>query len=275
MDSLILVKIRGKYIFCFLLFTFRLCTNDEISEDESKMYIWIIATIIAFYIKGLCGFANTLIFNSILSFATNNINISPLELILGYPTNLILMWNKRKELSFKVWFPLAVLVLAGSFPGAIFLKSFDTRVIKIIFGIVVIFIGVEMFCREYVHSKKQNSKVILTLIGFVSGILCGLFGIGALLAAYISRVTENTASFKANISAVFIIENTFRIILYSILGIINYSVLKQTVLLGPFMLIGLFLGIKSSDFIDDKIIKKIVIVLLIFSGIMLVINNLI
>ena len=36
-----------------------------------------------------------------------------------------------------------------------------------------------------------------------------LFGIGALLAAYISRITENTNSFKANIGSVFLIENTF------------------------------------------------------------------
>ena len=31
------------------------------------MYLWILATLIAFFIKGLCGFANTLIFTSIMS----------------------------------------------------------------------------------------------------------------------------------------------------------------------------------------------------------------
>ena len=46
--------------------------------------IWfIIATLVAFFIKGLCGFANTLIFNGILSYTANNINISPLEVVLG------------------------------------------------------------------------------------------------------------------------------------------------------------------------------------------------
>ena len=45
--------------------------------------IWfIIATLVAFFIKGLCGFANTLIFNGILSYTANNINISPLEVVL-------------------------------------------------------------------------------------------------------------------------------------------------------------------------------------------------
>ena len=52
--------------------------------------IWfIIATLVAFFIKGLCGFANTLIFNGILSYTANNINISPLEVVLGYPSNIV------------------------------------------------------------------------------------------------------------------------------------------------------------------------------------------
>ena len=56
--------------------------------------IWfIIATLVAFFIKGLCGFANTLIFNGILSYTANNINISPLEVVLGYPSNIILVWK--------------------------------------------------------------------------------------------------------------------------------------------------------------------------------------
>ena len=32
------------------------------------MIYWILATLTAFFIKGLCGFANTLVFTSILSF---------------------------------------------------------------------------------------------------------------------------------------------------------------------------------------------------------------
>ena len=53
----------------------------------------------------------------------------------------------------------------------------------------------------------------MAIIGVASGVLCGLFGVGALLAAYVSRVTDDSQSFKANISAVFMIDNTFRIII--------------------------------------------------------------
>ena len=239
--------------------------------------VWfIIATLVAFFIKGLCGFANTLIFNGILSYTANNINISPLEVVLGYPSNIILVWKERKSLNWKIWLPLTVLVVAGSIPGIFLLKHTDAGLLKVIFGIAVIIIGIEMLFREMKSSngKSGGSKIILVLIGIISGLLCGLYGVGALLAAYVSRVSENSHEFKANICVVFVVENTIRIILYAATGILTLAVLKQVVILIPVMLAAVFLGMKSSSVLNEKVIKKIVIVLLILSGIVLIINNL-
>ena len=203
--------------------------------------VWfIIATLVAFFIKGLCGFANTLIFNGILSYTANNINISLLEVVLGYPSNIILVWKERKSLNWKIWLPLTVLVVAGSIPGIFLLKHTDAGLLKVIFGIAVIIIGIEMLFREMKSSngKSGGSKIILVLIGIISGLLCGLYGVGALLAAYVSRVSENSHEFKANICVVFVVENTIRIILYAATGILTLAVLKQVVILIPFMLAG-------------------------------------
>ena len=80
--------------------------------------LWLImATVCAYFVKGLCGFANTLVFTTILGFTMNNINISPLEVLLGYPTNVILAWQERTHLDRKTWLPLTVPVIAGSLPG--------------------------------------------------------------------------------------------------------------------------------------------------------------
>ena len=238
------------------------------------MVLWIVATLAAFYIKGLCGFANTLVFTSILGFGVNNVAISPVELMLGYPTNLILTFRHRKQLDVKVFLPLSILVLLGSIPGALLLKNANTNYIKAFFGVIIILLGIEMYLREVKTLRFKESKVLLLIIGILSGVLCGLFGVGALLAAYIGRVADTSNEFKANISAVFIVDNTFRLILYSILGIITLSSIKQAAILLPFVLIGLFAGIKSGTIIDEKIVKRIVIALLIISGIMLIIKSL-
>ena len=237
------------------------------------MVFWIIAALSAFFVKGLCGFANTLVFTSILSFGNNNINISPVELFLGYPTNAILAYKERKSIKWRICLPLALLVLAGSLPGILFLKNADTRFIKIIFGFLIVIIGIEMFLREKKSKQIKQSKFVMGILGVLSGILCGLYGVGALLGAYVSRVTDDSHSFKANICIVFLVENTFRLIMYAVWGILTFSVIVQAVKLIPFMLAGLFLGMLSGRVLDEAIVKKVVIVMLIFSGVVLIVNN--
>ena len=239
------------------------------------MIWWVIAAVSAFFVKGLCGFANTLVFTTILSFGNNNVNISPVELILGYPSNAVLAWKERKSIKWSVCVPLAILVIVGSIPGILFLKNADTTVIKIIFGLVIILIGTEMAFREIKAKKMKQSRIVLGIIGFLSGLLCGLYGIGALLGAYISRVTDDSHSFKANICVVFLAENTFRIIMYSVLGIITFQTVKQAMVLIPLMVLGLALGMVSSKVLYEKWVKRIVIVMLIVSGVALVINSVI
>ncbi len=102
------------------------------------------AAVCAYFVKGLCGFANTLVFSTILSFSTNNVNISPVELVLGLPSNIMISYKELKSVQWKVCLPLAGLVLLGDIPGILLLKNTNTQVIKGIFGFVIIAIGVEM-----------------------------------------------------------------------------------------------------------------------------------
>ena len=238
------------------------------------MYLWLIAAFTAYFVKGICGFANTLIFTSILSFGTSNAQISPVDLLLGFPANLILIWKNRRNLDPRVFLPLSAFVLAGSIPGALLLRNADTRIIKLIFGIVIVALGAETLSRAFSKGVLRSSRPVLVIIGITSGVMCGMFGVGALLAAYMSRVTDTGSSFKANLSAVYIADNIFRIILYSILGLLTPVTVKTALLLFPFALLGLFAGIRWSAHVNDRKIQIITSVLLELSGISLILMNL-
>ena len=237
------------------------------------MLLWIIATLAAFYVKGLCGFANTLVFNAIMNFGESAVNISPVELVLGFPSNIIMTWRGRKSLRAGVFVPPTIMMLLGSAVGALLLKNIDASFAKVFFGFVVIALSVEMWLRERGVKKTKGSPVVLAVVGILSGVLSGLFGVGALLAAYVSRTTGSSDEFKANMCAVFMAGSAFRIILYAVLGIITAAVLKKVLLLAPFMLLGLFLGIRSGQVIDESRVRRLVIVLLIISGAALIIGN--
>ena len=237
------------------------------------MTMWVIATFVAFFVKGVCGFANTLVFTSILSYGTANANISPTELLIGYPMNLLMTWNNRKELKTKVWLPLSLLVLFGSIPGAFILKNVDAGIIKVFFGLVVSVLGVQMFLQEYQHKTTKPSKITMLIMGIVGGMLCGLFGVGAMLGVCVTRMTDTMTEFKGNVSMVFAVENTIRLITYAVLGLFAMSAIRTAMILIVIALIGMFAGMQCSKFMKDTTVKKIVIILLILSGISLIIQN--
>jgi len=229
----------------------------------------------AYIVKGMCGFANTLVFGALAGFFTDNVNISPVDLLLGYPSNICIAWSERKGIDLKICGPLCLLVIAGSIPGAFFLKVGDARFIKILFGFLVVFLGVEMYFRERSTTVKKGSPILMVTIGLLSGILSGMFGVSALLVAYVSRTTDNKTQFRANNCVVFTVENTFRIFLYIRAGILTLESAKTALCLLPFMFLGLSIGIWFQKRLPEKLAKLSVILLLIVSGLSLVINNLI
>ena len=237
------------------------------------MFLWILAAFCAFFVKGLCGFANTLVFDTILGFGVNNVNISPVELILGYPANITLVYKNRKDINKNIVIPLIVVVILGSVPGAFVLRYVNANIVKMIFGVMVTLVGINMMYREYKPSSGKSHKVFDIVIGILAGAMCGMFGVGVLLAAFVSRVTKTSAEFKANLSLVFIAENTFRLVTYILLGVMTFDSLIKAICLAPVMIISLWLGMKCGDILDEKLIKKLVIIFLIISGVAMIVNN--
>ena len=234
------------------------------------MIWWIVATLCAFFVKGLCGFANTLVFTTIMSFGLSNRNISPVELLLGYPSNAIIAFRERRAIDKKLCLSLSALVVLGSVPGMLLLKNADTGAVKLLFGAVIVLVGAEMLLRELRPKKMKESRAILTAVGLLSGLLCGLYGVGALLGAYIGRVAKDASAFRANICVVFFVENTLRIAMYSAAGLLTVGMALQAARLLPFALLGLYLGAKSSALLSERAAKRAVIVMLIVSGFSLI-----
>lgn len=240
-----------------------------------NIFVLIVAVLFAYFIKGLCGFANTLVINSLASFFMDTIIITPIESILALPSNLTLVLRNRKNIDWKTAIILASLTMLGAIPGVFFLKSMDASNLKIFFGIVVILLGIEMFVRIRRGIKPAKQKLWMTLLfGICSGILSGLFGVSAMLAAYVSRTSENDSGFKGTLAFVFTVDVVFRLILYIATGVLTLTILKYVAILFPFMALAFFIGTRCCDRLDEVKIKQIVIIMLIVSGVSLIATNL-
>lgn len=234
------------------------------------MIWWGVAAVCAFFVKGLCGFANTLVFTTVMSFGLSNRNISPVELLLGYPANAYIAFRERRAIDKKLCLTLSALVVLGSIPGIFLLKNADTGRIKLLFGVVIAAVGAEMLLRGRSAKARRESRLALSIVGLLSGLLCGLYGVGALLGAYVSRVAKDSSAFRANLCVVFFVENTMRIALYAWAGILTPGMLWQALRLLPLMALGLILGARCRLLLDESRARRLVSVMLILSGLSLI-----
>ncbi len=230
------------------------------------------AVVVSYFFKGLCGFGNTLIFSSIMSFFANTVSITPIESVLCLPSSFVIAWKNRRDLRWGLILPVAAIMVAGCIAGTFFLKNSSPVALKIVFGFIVIILGAEMLLREKAQKKKGN-KFALGLIGLLAGIMSGLFGVGALMTAYMSRTTETTGEFRGNICTVFLINDVTRLILYIATSVLNAEILLMVLKLAPFMAAGLAAGTLLADRINEAAVKRAITILLILSGVSLVITN--
>ena len=176
------------------------------------MILWMLAAFVGYFVKGVAGIGNTLVVTSAMAYTRTNAEITPVELLLCVPTNLAVTWVYRRHIDWKLAIAPLCMVLAGDALGVLLLKNVDVTAMKAVFGVVLILLSVEQLWRELrgKPSRAGHPALMLTL-GISAGVLCGMFGVGALLAAYLSRVTTDDATYKGTMSIIFTIENFFRV----------------------------------------------------------------
>jgi uncharacterized membrane protein YfcA len=230
-----------------------------------------VAVLLAYTVKGITGFANTLVFSTVMSYFANNLSITPIEIILGTGPNIFIALRERRGFKWRVVAPLSALMMLGCVPGALFLKFGNPALVKTLFGIGITLVAVQTLAMERLHLRP--SKPLLIFIGLVSGIMCGMYGIGALLVAYVSRTTDTPAEFRANVCFVFILVDIFRAALYWAAGFFTLEIVLTVLKLAPFMVLGLFIGTKLAGKLPAPLVKKVILGLLALSGISLVVTN--
>ena len=163
-------------------------------------------------------------------------------------------------------------MIAGCIPGALFLKFGNPALIKTLFGVGVTLVGLETLLID--RLKLKPNRWVLGIIGITAGVMCGMYGIGALLVAYVTRTTKSPTEFRANVCFVFILVDIFRAILYLTTGIFTAEIFLTALKLAPFMAAGMGLGTLLAGKLKPRLVSKIIMILLVLSGISLTVTNL-
>lgn len=237
------------------------------------VYIFITVAC-AFVVKGLAGFGDPLISNPLLAMKLNNKDISPSLLPISLGLNAYIVFKNRKNFSFQIVSSITLWVLIGIIPGTMLLKLGAPWIIKVILGILIIGLGVEMLTRDNAKQFQPN-PVVKAVMCFLSGVTAGLFGINLLFLIYMERSSTDRSAFRANTCFVFLIENAFRTVMYIINGIFTVFTLQITAVTVPAAALGMFVGGQIDKHIGENNIRKFIIWVFILGGVSTLVKALI
>ncbi|WP_094607059.1 hypothetical protein SPSIL_029740 [Sporomusa silvacetica DSM 10669] len=236
------------------------------------IYLFIVQ-FLSFIIKGLAGFGNPLLSNSLMAMRLDNKVITPSNLILDMPVNAYIVWKNRKAFDLKTALPVAMWIMLGVIPGTLFLKLGSPWVIKALLGILIIGLGIEMATRD--SGKKVKSNVMIrTVVSFSSGIMAGLFGINMLFLSYFERVSTDRQQFRSNVCFIFLLENILRIILYIVNDMFTSDSLQITMISVPAAILGVWCGSRIDKSMQEHTVKKLIIGIFILGGVSILIKAL-
>ena len=221
---------------------------------------------VAVIVKGLAGFGDPLISTPLLSLALPNSVITPGLAPVSLILNANVVWKNRSHFSAKTVLPIAAFVLLGIIPGTLLLKFGSPQGLKLVLGLLIIVLGVEMLTRKPNAGAKPN-VYIRSIASFFSGLTAGLFGINLLFLAYMERVAVDRKEFRANACFIFLLDNTFRMILLLVEGLYGQEALVLSIAALPAALLGMKLGALLDKRVSDKFSHQIIIYVFILGGI--------
>lgn len=234
--------------------------------DIAHILYYFISVCAAFVIKGLVGFGDPLISTPLLSVSLPNSTITPGLLPVSVVLNARVVWRERAHFSLRAVLPIAAFVLLGSIPGTLLLRFGSPAGLKLLLGLVIIGLGIEMLTRKPGVQGRPNA-VVRSVVSFFSGVTAGLFGIDLFFLAYLERVSRRREEFRSNACFVFLAECLFRGGLYLWNGMFHRESLLLSAVALPAALLGMGIGSRLDRKVSDQLSHQYIIYVFLLGGV--------
>lgn len=198
----------------------------------------------------------------------------PIVVILSLFTNLIIIKDCYRSINIKkIWLLIIASFIAAPL-GTYSLMYINGNFLKIFTGILIITVAIILLSGKTFPIK--NEKLAYFPVGMLSGFLNGSVSMsGPPVALFLSNQGANKNEFRANITFYAIFLNIFTIITYVYNGLISKNIIVNTSWFTISMILGVFIGIKTIHKLDDKLFKKIALLLIIVSGFVTIVTTIV
>jgi uncharacterized membrane protein YfcA len=243
--------------------------------SASVFAILALAVTCAYVLKAITGFGTALILVPALALVFDIKEAIAIAALGDVVSSAILSHRDHSHLSFAKLKEISIGLFFGTILGVIILNTVNTDLLKIMLGV---FIAVYLIIQQVNPTIKITSewfrKALGYLFGFIGGVCGGIFNTnGPAIFVYVRSAFPSKEVIRANIFFLFLLDSIWRTGLFTINGLITWSLIGTfSLLVVPSMLLGLYIGDKIDKRLKHEHYSTLSKLVLIVSGIKLLIR---
>lgn len=238
-----------------------------------ETYIWIFLIIFtASLIQGMTSFGSSLFALPLLLIFLDIREIVPLLASYNLVMNSMIFRKVGKDADLKKIAPLLITAIIFTVIGSFMLKNLEPTPIKLTVGIMLFITATSNLLGFKIKFKKPEKWYIP--VGMVSGALNGATGMsGPPVLLFLSNLDVPKKVFRSTLTSYFWVLNVIAIIMFIIQGLFDKSVLNIVLIYLPALIAGTFVGLLLGEKFDERVFKKIVLVIMVAMSINLVLKS--
>ena len=232
-------------------------------------------TLAASYIQGATGFGfgifAMILLPSILAYTEANV----LSSILSSLSSLFVAILMFRKIHWRNTIFPVVGCLISTYLAVSIIKTQSPKVLTLLLGVALFALSMYFFFFSDKIKIKPTWYAGL-IAGILSGIMSGMFSMGGPpVVIYFMQSEDNTDEYMATISAYFVLSGVIAISMKAAAGFVTVPVWISLAVGVPAMLLGSFVGKRTRDHINAKLIKRLVYGFMATSGVIHVVTSLI
>jgi len=238
--------------------------------DTIGLGLFLFAAFLGGFASGLAGFAIGFVVSGIWLHIITPIQTTALVVGYGLWTQGYGVWKLRRSLNWRSLAPFLVAGALGVPIGTMLLTYIDPAYMRIGVGVLLVLFSIYGLTQPKLTPVPAGAPADGG-IGFVNGVLCGLTGLPGLIITIWCQLRGWTKDVqRAIFQPVMLGAIVVTAVSVSVTGVVTADIVKLYVLGLPALLAGLWIGFKLYGKLDDTAFRKLVLLLLLLSGLSLI-----
>lgn len=239
--------------------------------DGTVLGLYLLATFLGGLTTGIAGFALGLVVSGIWLHIITPIQTAILIAGYGLLTQGYGIWKLRHAFDWRKVSPFVIGGAIGVPAGALLVSSIDPAYIRTGIGVLLVLYSIYGLARPVFKAVRSGVPSDLG-IGFLNGLLGGLTGLaGLVIAVWCQLKGWPKDAQRAVFQPVLFIVLAMSAVSLAIGGALTAETVKLYLLGLPVLLIGTWSGFKLYGKLDDATFRKIILALLLVSGLALIV----